>query len=104
MSSECESTPTTPTAMTPMGSRCRHALQKAFLAAWTCLKNFVTHALNSDDPLVDLDALAFCVLFPFSIYWLQVHPHIDGNWAAAFATIWAAVKLSNFRRRPGGDS
>jgi len=78
-------------------------LRKAFQAALSPAKAFVVHAFNSDDPVVDLDAIAFCVLFPFSIYWLQVHPHIDGNWAAAFATIWAAVKLSNFRRRPGGD-
>lgn len=99
MGDPCESTLTTPTTMTPTASRFRQALQ----AAWTALKTFVAHAVNSDDPLVDLDALAFCVLFPFSIYWLQVHPHIESNWAAAFATIWAAVKLSNFRRRPGGD-
>ena len=95
----CESTPTTLTTKIPTES----GFQTALLAAWTALKTFVAHAVNTDDPLVDLDALAFCVLFPFSIYWLHTKPHVDGNWAAAFATIWAAVKLSNFRRRPGGD-
>lgn len=76
---------------------------KWYQRAWTAIKAVISHAMNTDDPVVDLDAVAFCVLFPFSIYWLQVHPHIDGNWAAAFATVWAAVKLSNFRRHPGGE-
>ena len=90
----CATAPSVPSA-TPTPGICRRA--------WAALKTLATHALNSDDPVCDLDAIAFCVLFPFSIYWLQVHPHLDGNWTAAFATIWAAVKLSNFRRRPGGD-
>lgn len=99
MSPECATAPSATLTAGTSPSR----FQKAWTAIKTPVVAFVSHALNSDDPIVDLDALAFCVLFPFSIYWLQIKPHIDGNWAAAFATIWAAVKLSNFRRRPGGD-
>ena len=95
--------PATPTTTSGRTSRFLQALRSTWSAAWTATKTFTTHILNTDDPAVDVDVIGFCILLPFSLYWLHTRPHIDGNWAAAFATVWAAVKLSNFRRRPGGD-
>lgn len=67
---------------------------------------FIAHGINTVDPVVDLQLVAFCILFPFSIYWLHTRPVINTQWAACFSTMWAAIGLKivlDHRKASGGS-
>lgn len=65
---------------------------------------FATQLIDRSNPAVDLQLLAFCFLFPVSVYWLWTRPHLETGWVACFSTLWGAVALKDIiQRRPGSD-
>ena len=94
MSPECATAPSaTPTA---------GIFQTLRQQVWHGIKTTLGHFLNGQDPACDADIIGFCILLPFSLYWLHTRPVISEQWTICFGTIWAAVGLKAFSRRFGG--
>jgi hypothetical protein len=72
-------------------------------AAWSVGVKFASALISRTDEAVDLQLVAFCILFPFSVYWLQTRPTFSTGWCTCFTTLWGMVGLKDIiQRRPGG--
>ena len=64
--------------------------------------HWLARLLDAEDQAVSAQVLAFCILVPFSIYWLQTRPTINAQWAICFGALWTAVALHEYFRHRGG--
>lgn len=95
MSEPC---PTTPIGLTPSPSTGTESLWRMILLYPL---RFLGRLMDSSDQAVSAQILAFCVLVPFSIYWLQTRLSPSPQWTICFGTIWGAVALHEYFRHRG---
>lgn len=98
MSDPCPA-PSTPTGQTPTVAT---GTGWTFLGMLCLPLRFMTRLLDANDQAVSAQVLAFCTLFPFSIYWLQTRLNPSAQWTICFGTIWGAVAFHEYFRHRGG--
>ena len=100
MSEPCPTPSTTPTGQMLIP---RTSTEPFWLSIVLLPFRFLGRLFDATDQAMSAQVIAFCILFPFSVYWLQTRTSPSAQWTICFGTIWGAIALHEYFRHRGGD-